>query len=571
MFNKEIFNLLGKNKKYVVYVVILMIINLFSSLGITAMIAYSIHLLIENKEITFMIIPIILIFVLMVLRYFLVRSINRLKNILGNSVKKDLRNKTYKKISKLGVNATNEYSNTTLTQISLEGIEQLDIYYSSFIPQFFYSLIAPIILFLVSVFLDWRVAVVLLGCVPLIPLSIMLFARKAKHTVNKYMGIYNKMGDTFYDSISGLNELKIYNYEDSQGKLIDKRAEEFRRITMKVLVIQLFSIGIMDLVAFGGASLGIAFALQSANTGLVLAFSLFLILIAVEFFLPLRSLGSTFHVSLNGASAAEKISYLLNIPTFKWGSLIPDKYNIEIKDVTFSYVNDKSVLKDINMKFPEKGLIGIVGKSGCGKSTLANILTGSLKVEEGEVLVGGNNLYDLDRVNYYENIALVSNESYIFNDTIRNNFLMVNPNVTDNEIIEAINQVKLSYLLEEDNLDKLILEEGKNLSGGERQRLILATQLTTKRKIYLFDEATSNIDIDSEEVIMKNIYNLSNDSLVIVISHRLENIVDANYIYLLDEEIVIEKGNHKNLINMNKEYALLYKTQKALETGYVRD
>lgn len=571
MFNKEIFNLLGKNKKYVVYVVILMIINLFSSLGITAMIAYSIHLLIENKEITFMIIPIILIFVLMVLRYFLVRSINRLKNILGNSVKKDLRNKTYKKISKLGVNATNEYSNTTLTQISLEGIEQLDIYYSSFIPQFFYSLIAPIILFLVSVFLDWRVAVVLLGCVPLIPLSIMLFARKAKHTVNKYMGIYNKMGDTFYDSISGLNELKIYNYEDNQGKLIDKRAEEFRRITMKVLVIQLFSIGIMDLVAFGGASLGIVFALQSANTGLVLAFSLFLILIAVEFFLPLRSLGSTFHVSLNGASAAEKISYLLNIPTFKWGSLIPDKYNIEIKDVTFSYVNDKSVLKDINMKFPEKGLIGIVGKSGCGKSTLANILTGSLKVEEGEVLVGGNNLYDLDRVNYYENIALVSNESYIFNDTIRNNFLMVNPNVTDNEIIEAINQVKLSYLLEEDNLDKLILEEGKNLSGGERQRLILATQLTTKRKIYLFDEATSNIDIDSEEVIMKNIYNLSNDSLVIVISHRLENIVDANYIYLLDEEIVIEKGNHKNLINMNKEYALLYKTQKALETGYVRD
>ncbi|NMA05462.1 MAG: ATP-binding cassette domain-containing protein, partial [Acholeplasmataceae bacterium] len=471
MFNKEIFNLLGKNKKYVVYVVILMIINLFSSLGITAMIAYSIHLLIENKEITFMIIPIILIFVLMVLRYFLVRSINRLKNILGNSVKKDLRNKTYKKISKLGVNATNEYSNTTLTQISLEGIEQLDIYYSSFIPQFFYSLIAPIILFLVSVFLDWRVAVVLLGCVPLIPLSIMLFARKAKHTVNKYMGIYNKMGDTFYDSISGLNELKIYNYEDNQGKLIDKRAEEFRRITMKVLVIQLFSIGIMDLVAFGGASLGIVFALQSANTGLVLAFSLFLILIAVEFFLPLRSLGSTFHVSLNGASAAEKISYLLNIPTFKWGSLIPDKYNIEIKDVTFSYVNDKSVLKDINMKFPEKGLIGIVGKSGCGKSTLANILTGSLKVEEGEVLVGGNNLYDLDRVNYYKNIALVSNESYIFNDTIRNNFLMVNPNVTDNEIIEAIDQVKLSYLLKEDNLDKLILEEGKNLSGGERQRL----------------------------------------------------------------------------------------------------
>ncbi len=571
MFNKEIFDLLGKNKKYVVYVVILMIINLFSSLGITAMIAYSIHLLIENKEITFMIIPIILIFVFMILRYFLVRSINRLKNILGNSVKKDLRNKTYKKISKLGVNATNEYSNTTLTQISLEGIEQLDIYYSSFIPQFFYSLIAPIILFLVSVFLDWRVAVVLLGCVPLIPLSIMLFARKAKHTVNKYMGIYNKMGDTFYDSISGLNELKIYNYEDSQGKLIDKRAEEFRRITMKVLVIQLFSIGIMDLVAFGGASLGIVFALQSANTGLVLAFSLFLILIAVEFFLPLRSLGSTFHVSLNGASAAEKISYLLNVPTFKWGSLIPNKYNIEIKDVTFSYVDDKSVLKDINMKFPEKGLIGIVGKSGCGKSTLANILTGSLKVEEGEVLVGGNNLYDLDRVNYYENIALVSNESYIFNDTIRNNFLMVNPNVTDNEIIEAINQVKLSYLLEEDNLDKLILEEGKNLSGGERQRLILATQLTTKRKIYLFDEATSNIDIDSEEVIMKNIYNLSNDSFVIVISHRLENIVDADYIYLLDEGIVIEKGNHKNLINMNKEYALLYKTQKALETGYVRD
>jgi len=571
MFNKEIFNLLGKNKKYVIYTVILMILNLIASLGITAMIAYGIHILIEDMEITYILIPIIVIFLLILLRYFLIRNINKLKNILGNSVKKDLRNKTYKKISDLGVNATDEFTHTTLTQISLEGIEQLDIYYSSFIPQFFYSLIAPIILFLVSVFLEWRVAVVLLACVPLIPFSIMLFARKAKHTVNKYMGIYNQMGDTFYDSISGLNELKIYNYEDEQGKLIDKRAEEFRKITMKVLVIQLFSIGIMDLVAFGGAAVGIAFAIQAANAGLMVVFSLFLILIAVEFFLPLRALGSTFHVSLNGASAAEKISYLLSIPTYKWGSEIPNKYDIEIKGLSFSYDENKEVLKNINMKLPKVGLVGIVGKSGCGKSTLANILTGSLRVVDGEILIGGINIYQLNKVNYYENISIVSNESYIFNDTIRNNFLMVNPKVDDNKIIESIKKVKLEYLLESNNLDTIILEEGKNLSGGEKQRLILATQLTKKRKIYIFDEATSNIDIDSEEVIMENIYNLSKDSLVIVISHRLENIVKANYIYLLEEGKVLEKGTHHALMDLNKEYSTLYKTQKSLETGYVRN
>lgn len=528
-------------------------------------------MLILNNQIKNIIIPIFVIFILMILRYIIVRIINYYKNTLGNSVKKDLRNRTYKKISELGVNATNEFSNTTLTQISLEGIEQLDIYYSSFIPQFFYSLIAPVILFLVSVFLDWRVALVLIGCVPLIPISIMLFARKAKHTVNKYMGIYNQMGDTFYDSISGLNELKIYNYEDEQGKLIDKRAEDFRKITMKVLVIQLFSIGIMDLVAFGGAAVGIVFAVQAANTGLAIAFALFLILIAVEFFLPLRALGSTFHVSLNGASAAEKISYLLSIPTFKWGDLIPNRYDIEIKDLTFAYTENKEVLKDINMKFPKEGLIGIVGKSGCGKSTLANILTGSLKVETGNVLVGGLNLYELNRGNYYKNITIVSNESYIFNDTIRNNFLMVNPNVTDDKIIESIKKVKLSYLLESNNLDSIILEEGKNLSGGEKQRLILATQLTKKRRIYIFDEATSNIDIDSEEVIMNNIYNLSKDSLVIVISHRLGNIRNADYIYLLEEGRVLEKGTHKDLVELNKEYSILYTTQKNLETGYMRN
>ncbi|MGI6782163.1 MAG: ABC transporter ATP-binding protein/permease [Acholeplasmataceae bacterium] len=571
MFNKEIFNLLDKNKKYVVYTVILMIINLLTSLGITASIAYGIHILISNIEITYIIIPIVLIFTIIILRYFLVMAINKLKNILGNSVKKDLRNKTYKKISELGVNATNEYSKTTLTQISLEGIEQLDIYYSSFIPQFFYSLIAPVILFLVSVILDWRAAVVLLGCVPLIPISIMLFARKAKHTVNKYMGIYNQMGDTFYDSISGLSELKIYNYEDEQGKLIDKRAEEFRRITMKVLVIQLFSIGIMDLVAFGGAAVGIVFAIQAANTGLAVAFSLFLILIAVEFFLPLRALGSTFHVSLNGASAAEKISYLLSIPTHKWGDKIPNKYEVKIKDLSFSYDGNNEVLKDINMIFKETGLVGIVGKSGCGKSTLANILTGQLRVENGEVLVDNIDLYSLDKANYYKNISIVSNESYIFNDTIRNNFLMVNPKVKDNEIIEAINQVKLSYLLDNNTLDSIILEEGKNLSGGEKQRLILATQLTKKRKLYIFDEATSNIDIDSEEVIMNNIYQLSKDSLVIVISHRLQNIVGANYIYLLEDGRIIEKGNHQELMSLDKEYSTLYKTQKSLETGYARN
>ena len=570
MIDKELFKLIGGNKKYIFIAVLLQAIGLIANVAITGSVCYAVYLLTENAEALKFIYPLIGAVLGIIVRYICSRATGDIKDKLGRKVKKDLRERVYNKIVKLGVKTTDGMSMAGLTQVSVEGVEQLDLYYSSYLPQFFFAMIAPVILFLICVWIDWRTALVLIACVPLIPVSIVAVSKYAKKIFAKYWGKYTSMGDKFLDSVQGLKELKIFQADAAQHVKINESAEEFRVITMKVLVMQLASTTIMDLVAYGGAGVGIALAIcGTAFWGLNPIAALFLCLVAVEFFLPLRAFGSAFHVAMNGASAGKKIISLLNAPDPEWGTETVDGKEIKLENVMFSYDNKRDVLKNVNMTFPEKGMTAIVGESGCGKSTVVNMLVGAFRPQKGEVTVGGKQLEKLSRENWYSHLSAVSYNTYIFNESVRDNFKMAKENVSDEEIFAALEKVNLKEFIEENGgLDKVITEDANNISGGQKQRLALAIALVSGKDIYVFDEATSNIDIESEAVIMKNIKAISKNRSVIVISHRLANVVPADNIYYMEEGEVKESGSHEELIAARQGYARLFAAQKTLEQAY---
>lgn len=570
MLDKELLRLLGSNRKYIFYTIAVMMVGLLANLSITAGICTAIYLLTQQAEPGAYLMPALLAAAGIIVRYAASRVSGNLRDILGRKAKKDLREKTYDKIVRLGVRSTDGMSIAGLTQVAMEGIEQLDLYYSSYIPQFFYAMLAPLVLFLVTVWIDWRVAVALICCVPLIPVSIIAVSKYAKKIFAKYWGKYTSMGDSFLDSVQGLRELKIFRADAARHEKMNRNAEEFRKITMKVLVMQLASTTIMDMVAYGGAGLGIAFAVTgAAYRGLPPVYALFLILVAVEFFLPLRAFGSAFHVAMNGVSAGKKILSLLAQPDPVWGDEELSGTELRLDNVTFSYDGERSVLRNVSMKFPAVGMTAIVGESGCGKSTAVGLLTGALRPGSGTVVAGGKPLESLSREAYYSRVAVVSCNTYVFNTTVRENFRLAKKDVTDDEIMSALEQVNLAdFIRENGGLDKAVTEDGANISGGQKQRLALAVNLVADKDIYIFDEATSNIDIESESVIMRNIKALSGKKSVIVISHRLENVVPSDLIYYMDNGEVRESGTHAALMAQQGGYSALYTAQKALENGY---
>ncbi|MBE6636903.1 MAG: ABC transporter ATP-binding protein/permease [Ruminococcaceae bacterium] len=574
MIDKNLLRLLGDNKKYIFYAVGLMVLGLFANVGITASICWAINLAIHYDEYSggavIFLWPAVCAVIGIVIRYTASRLVGDLKDLLGRKAKKDLRERVYNKIVKLGVRSTDGMSMAGLTQVSMEGVEQLDLYYSSYIPQFFYAMLAPFILFGITVGIQWQVALVLLCCVPLIPVSIIAVSKYAKKIFAKYWGKYTSMGDSFLDSVQGLKELKIFKADEAQHRKMNETSEEFRKITMKVLVMQLASTTIMDLVAYGGAGLGIAMSIIAVtNWGLSPVAALFLILVAVDFFLPLRAFGSAFHIAMNGASAGKKILSLLEQPDPVWGEDEVEDTELKVENVTFSYDGKRDVLKNVTMTFPKTGMTSIVGESGCGKSTVVNMLFGAFRPKSGVVTVGGKALESLSRESYYSHLAVVSYNTYIFNETVRANFMLANKNVTDEAIYAALEKVNLAdFIRQNGGLDKVITEDAANISGGQKQRLALAVNLVANKDIYVFDEATSNIDIESEAIIMANIKALSREKAVIVISHRLANVVPSDLIYYMESGELIESGTHDGLMAKGGGYATLYTTQKNLEEGY---
>lgn len=570
MIDKELFKLIGGNKKYIFTAVLTQVIGLVANVAVTGSVCYAVYLLTVSAAYSEFVYPLIGAVLGIAIRYICSRLTGEIKDKLGRQVKKDLRERVYDKIVKLGVRTTDGMSMAGLTQVAVEGVEQLDLYYSSYLPQFFFAMIAPVVLFLICVRIDWRTSLVLIACVPLIPVSIVAVSRYAKKIFAKYWGKYTSMGDKFLDSVQGLKELKIFMADEKQHQRINESAEEFRVITMKVLVMQLASTTIMDLVAYGGAGAGIALAIcGTAFWGLNPIAALFLCLVAVEFFLPLRAFGSAFHVAMNGASAGKKIISLLNAPDPEWGEKSVGGKEIKLTDVTFSYDGKRDVLKNVSMTFPEKGMTAIVGESGCGKSTVVNMLVGAFRPQSGEMTVGGKQLEKLSRENWYSHLSAVSYNTYIFNESVRDNFKLAKESVTDDEIYSALEKVNLKeFISENGGLDKVITEDANNISGGQKQRLALAVALVSDKDIYVFDEATSNIDIDSEGIIMKNIKAISENKSVIVISHRLANVVTSDNIYYMEDGEVRERGSHESLMSAKQGYARLYNAQKTLEMSY---
>ena len=575
MIDKNLFKLLGKNKKYLIIIVILMIIGLFANLGFSAMVALSIYFASINSEFEKYIMPIGVAIGCIIIRYFIHRMTVELKDLLGRNVKKDLREKGYEKIIALNGKTNEDIGVAGLTQVLMEGVEQIDLYYCEYLPQFFYAMLAPFVLFGLTVWMNFRPAVALICFVPLIPASIIFVSKYAKKVFAKYWGKYISMGDSFLDSVNGLKELKIFRADSKRQIKMNESAEEFRRITMKVLIMQLASTTIMDLVAYGGAGIGIAIALLNYNDGIynggivpALFAIIFMILVAVEFFLPMRRFGSAFHVGMNGASAGRKILSLLNVEEYKWNEEKINSYDIKIKDLTFTYDGKRDVLKNINMEF-NKGLNSIVGESGSGKSTIVKIITGEERTNIGSITIGDKKLESLSRIDYYNHLSLVSYDSYLFNESIFDNFKNAKLDVKEDEIWKSLKLVNLdNFVRNNGGLDKVINEDSTNISGGERQRLSLAISLVTNKDIYIFDEATSNIDIDSEKIIMDNIIKLSKNKTVILISHRLKNVIESDNIYYLEDGYVKEAGNHNELIKLNGGYNKLFNTQKSLEEGF---
>ncbi len=575
MLDKNLLALLGKSKRYIYGAVVHMIIGLLANIGVATAICWAVELAVNysrsDGSLAMFIPPFAVAAVCVGIRYVASLLAGDLKDKLGRNAKRELREKIYNKVVRLGVRSTDDMSMAGLTQVSMEGVEQLDLYYSTYIPQFFYAMISPFILFAVTVGVEWRAAVILICCVPLIPVSIIAVSKYAKRIFAKYWGQYTSMGDSFLDSVQGLKELKIFRADAAQHMKMNKASEAFRRITMKVLVMQLFSTTIMDMVAYGGAGLGIAAAgISGIHFGLPPISALFIILVAVDFFLPLRAFGSAFHIAMNGVSAGKKILSLLNQPEPAWGDRCVSDTEIRIENVTFSYDNKRDALRNITMTFPKTGMISIVGESGCGKSTVVNMLTGAFRPRTGAVTVGQDKIETLSRESYYSHLAVVSCNTYIFNESVRDNFRLAKPDVSDEEIYSALQKVNLySFIRDNGGLDKVITEDSANISGGQKQRLALAVNLAADKDIYVFDEATSNIDIESEAIIMKNIKALSKTKTVIVISHRLANVTQSDRIYYMESGELKESGTHDELLRVNGGYAKLYNTQKQLEEGYV--
>lgn len=572
MFHKRLLKEFEDNIKYVVGMVATLWISLVANVAMMLVIAGIVASFVESERLSWTSRTVGVLFVTFIL-VFLVRAVATTYNTkfsfqASENVKLRLRTAVYEKLMRLGSNYRERVSTAEAVQISTEGVDQLEIYFGKYVPQFFYSLLAPVTLFFIVGGMSWKVATVLLLCVPLIPISIVAVQKFAKKLLAKYWGTYTGLGDTFLENLQGLTTLKIYQADERYAKKMDEEAERFRKITMRVLIMQLNSISIMDMVAYGGAAVGIILSILELQAGRIdLMECFFITMISAEFFLPLRLLGSFFHIAMNGNAAADKIFRLLDTEEPAQGKVteIPSE-EIVFDKVSFGYTKEKQVLKEVSFTILPNSFVALVGESGCGKSTIASLLMGNQKADTGRVTIGGVDTNEVTEHALYKKITRVRHDSYLFKGTVWENLKMGKPEVSQSEMYDVLRKVDMyDTVMEKGGLMMQIEEKASNLSGGQKQRLVLARAILHDSDIYIFDEATSNIDVESEDKIMQVVRELAKTKLVILISHRLANVVGADQIYVVESGQIVESGKHAALLEKKGAYHTLYTTQQELE------
>lgn len=571
MIDKRLVGMVPDSKKYIAGNVVLMWCSLVANIVMMSGIALLLQkLFFKTADSRDIVLFAGLVAAVNVARYFLTTGASRMSYLSVRAVKKTLREQIYQKLLKLGMSYREELKTSEIVQVAVEGVEQLETYFGAYLPQFFYAMAAPLTLFIVLLPVSVPAAVLLFVCVPLIPVAIALVQTWAKKLLSRYWDQYTALGDTFLENLQGLITLKVYQTDGIRHAKMNEESEKFRKITMKVLTMQLNSITIMDIVAYGGAALGIVVALlqyRGGHTGF--GGCLLIILLSADFFLPMRQLGSFFHIAMNGMAASGKMFRLLELkeePQEKKQEIPDTEALIRLDEVCFSYEPGREILHDISMELKPGSFTAIVGESGSGKSTLASVLTGQNKRRKGTLTIGGVDFDDISEESRMRHITYVSHNSYLFGGTVRDNLLMAKPDASEEELWRVLEQTKLSdFLKSEQGLDTVLTAQASNLSGGQRQRLALARALLHDSPVYLFDEATSNIDVESENDIMEQIIALAQKKTVIVISHRLANTVTADRIYVLADGKLAERGTHEKLLEKRGVYASLWNTQQALE------
>lgn len=570
MIKKRLIHLLEDSKKYILQNVLWQWLGLLAQILAVSAIGLLLEGLIQESVSTKLLAGTAFICVCSILvRFFCERQAAKASFLASIDVKRVLREKIYDKLTRLGNSYREKIATSKVVQLSAEGVEQLETYFGRYLPQFFYSLLAPFTLFAVLSFVNLKASGILLVCVPLIPVSIVAVQKFAKKLLNKYWGSYTELGDSFLENLQGLTTLKIYQSDSQKAEEMDREAEQFRRITMKVLTMQLNSISVMDLVAYGGAAIGMIVTIKeylAGNLGFSGAFTI--ILLASEFFIPLRLLGSFFHIAMNGMAASDKIFRLLDMPEEEKGTeqLSGDCLDISFEDVEFSYEKERKILDKVSFHIPRGSFVALVGESGCGKSTIASLLMGRNRGYTGKIYLGEKELSKVQEQSLMQHITMVRHNSYLFKGTVEENLRMGNPKADRAQLEEALRKVNLwEFLKQQEGLQTVLQEKGSNFSGGQCQRLCIARALLHETPVYIFDEAASNIDMESEEIIMEVIRKLAETKTVLLISHRLANVKKSDCIYVLKNGKIAEQGKHEEILNLCGVYKKMYDTQRNLE------
>ena len=570
MIKTRLVKLLSHAKKYIVYQVLWQWIALLSQIAAIFRVAGLLQQAVEGTITAESIATSAIVFaVVIAVRFVCERMASKASYMASVDVKRILRDRIYEKMLRLGASYKEHVSTSEVVQVSTEGVEQLETYFGRYLPQLFYSLLAPVTLFMLLESVSVKASVVLLICVPLIPMSIVFVQKLAKKLLNKYWGIYTGLGDSFLENLQGLTTLKIYQADEMKAKEMDAESENFRKITMKVLTMQLNSTSVMDIMAYGGAAVGMIVVIVEFVHGRVdLAGALSIVLLASEFFIPLRLLGSFFHIAMNGMAASDKIFKILDLPEPEAGTRRLDnrQLSVQLEQVRFAYEEEREILRGITLDIPVGSFVSLVGESGSGKSTIAGLLSGKNRLYQGKIEIGGVALSDIAEESLMEHVTLIRHNSYLFKGTVADNLRMAKADASEAEMIAVLQKVNLwDFLSVQQGLETELLEKASNLSGGQCQRLALARALLRDSEIYIFDEATSNIDMESEELIMAVIHELAQTKSVLLISHRLSNVVKSDCIYMLADGVIQESGSHEELMNKKGAYQKLFAYQEQLE------